>query len=105
VGVEITCSYWYNIDSNHSFKVIQMAAPVTGLDALLSAEAQINTLLSSLQARELLQPAETRTNFIGITPNLEEGQIDYSIANLPVTVTVAAGGVMQLTPGVFVGLA
>jgi hypothetical protein len=82
-----------------------MAAPVTGLDALATAEAQIQRLFSTLQSRELAQPAETRTNFISMTPNMEEGTMDLAVSSLPFTLTSTAAGVLELTPSAFVGLA
>ncbi|MGL5064033.1 MAG: hypothetical protein ACRC62_28940 [Microcoleus sp.] len=82
-----------------------MAAPVTGIDALLTAEAQLQRLFSVLQSREIAQPAETRTAYISMTPNLEDGTMDLAVNNLPFILSSTAAGVLELTPQAFVGLA
>lgn len=82
-----------------------MAAPVPGLDALPTAEAQLQRLFSTLQSRELAQPADTRTNYVSMTPNLEEGVMDLAVSNLPFTLSSTAAGVLEITPTPFVGLA
>lgn len=69
-----------------------MAAAVAGLDALGSAEAQLQRLFVTLQQRELAVPAETRPNNVTITYDTEALTATFTAGAVPITLTPQANG-------------
>jgi hypothetical protein len=82
-----------------------MAAPASGVDELPTLEAQLQRLCLIAQERELAMPAETRLNNIGVNYDFEALTATYTVSALPIVLSSTAGGVLQITPAPYVGLA
>lgn len=81
-----------------------MTSPVAGLDALTTAEQQLQKLAIAIQSAELGIPAETRPNNVTITADFETQVLAYTFTGLPFTAASGAGGVLALTVGTYPGL-
>lgn len=80
-----------------------MAAAVTGLDALTSAEAQLQRLMLAFQSKEQSVPVETRPNNVTVTYDFETLTASFTAANLPVTFT-QVGADLTITAGTYPSL-
>lgn len=85
-------------------EVFVMAAAATGIDALPTLEAQLQRLCLVAQERELAMPADTRLNNFGVAYDFEALTATYTIANLPITLSTTAAGVLQVTPSPYTSL-
>ncbi len=74
-----------------------MSAPVTGLEGLPTAEAQLQKLMVAFQQKELAVAAEIRPNNITVNYDLESLTATFSAANVPITVTTPSNGDVTIT--------
>jgi hypothetical protein len=99
--------YGYSVPSLNLYigtEVLFMAAAATGIDALPTLEAQLQRLCLVAQERELAMPADTRLNNFGVAYDFEALTATYTIANLPITLSTTAAGVLQVTPSPYTSL-
>lgn len=68
-----------------------MAAPVGGLDALGTAEAQLQRIFIQLGEREKSLPPETPSAAISTTYDIEGGTATFSATGVPLVIAEAAG--------------
>jgi hypothetical protein len=74
-----------------------MTAPITGLDVLATAEAQLQKLFVVLQQKELAIPAESRPDNIKCVYDMETLKATFTAENVPIEVVVAGNGNITIT--------
>lgn len=78
-----------------------MAAPISGVDALLTLEAQAARVMTELALREKNVPEATRPDNVQISYDLDNGTMTLTAAALPFVSASAAAGGLTFTPGVY----
>ncbi len=74
-----------------------MTSPITGLDVLPTAEAQLQKIFVALQQKELSIPAESRPDNIKVVYDFEAQTANFTAENVPISVVVAGNGDITIT--------